>query len=81
MKVIVKLVKTLECRGSNGRTFSHEMQVARREYPGIPAGLSTDGYEREITLIINDGNLEFDRLRCHKERNFKPEDLNFANFI
>jgi hypothetical protein len=41
----------------------------------------TEGYERDVSLIINDGNLKFDRLRCHKEKHFKPEDLLFASCI
>jgi hypothetical protein len=77
-KVIIKLVKTLECRGSNGKIFKHEVQIARKELPGIAAGQTTEGFEREASLLINDGNIEFDRLRCQKERNFKPEDLKFA---
>jgi hypothetical protein len=52
--------------------------MARKELPGIAAGQTTEGFEREASLLINDGNIEFDRLRCQKGRNFKPEDLKFA---
>jgi len=80
-KVIVKLVKTLECRGSNGQIFTHEVQIARKELSGIKAGQSTEGFEREASLIISDSALVFDQLRVQKERHFKPEDLKFASMI
>ena len=51
------MIKNLECRGSNGKVFTHEIQVARRELPGIAAGQMTEGFEREASLLINDGNI------------------------
>jgi hypothetical protein len=71
----------LECRGSNGKIFKHEVQIARKEIGGIKAGQTTEGYEREASLLIHDESLKFDRLRWYKERNFKPEDLKFASFV
>ncbi len=56
-KVIVKLIKTLECRGSNGHLFKHEVEIARKELPGIKAGQSTEGFERETSLFICDSAL------------------------
>lgn len=59
----MKLVKTIEYSGSNGRAFRHTDQVCRTQIQGIDP-LST--IERDIELIINDGDLKFDKLRFAK---------------
>jgi hypothetical protein len=59
----MKLVKTVEYSGSNGRVFRHTDQVCRAQIKGIDS--QSDG-ERDIELIINDGDLKFDTLRFAK---------------
>lgn len=72
----MKLVKTLEYSGSNGRVFRHTEQVCRTQIKGIdPQSMS----ERDMQLIVNDADLKFDKLRFAKQRYFKLEDLQFAS--
>ena len=53
----MKLVKTVEYSGSNGRVFRHTDQVCRTQIKGIDS--QSDGV-RDIEMIIDDGDLKFD---------------------
>ena len=48
--------------------------MARAEIEGIAPKEMTEGFSKTINLNISDRFLDFDGLRDHKRRHFKPED-------